>query len=133
MLSEGFFVGPRIHADVRHLERVARKHVNDAVAVFVEGVRNPKRTTAVTFSRKEEGVARLANDGEKSVSVGDDAFFQGFIEDRYVWKLKSFFGDNYARELKKGFVVLLRLQKRAAQNDTKKEDQLFHTLNLRIT
>ena len=133
MLREGFFVGPRINPNVGHGEGVAGEHMYDAVAVFVEGVRNPKRTTAVAFSRKKEGVARLANDGEKSVAVGDDAFFQGFIKDRYIWKFKSFFGDDYARELNKGFVVLLRPQKRATQNDTKKEEELFHTLNLRIT
>jgi hypothetical protein len=28
---------------------------------------------------------------------------------------------------------LLRPQKRATKNDTKKEEELFHTLNLRIT
>ena len=133
MLCEGFFVGPRVNPDVGHGEGVAGEHMDDAVAVFVKGVRNPKRTAAVAFSRKEEGVARLANNWEKSVAVGDDAFFQGFIENRYVGKLKSFFGDNYARELNKGFVVLLRPQKRATQNDTKKEEELFHTLNLRIT
>ncbi len=82
--------------------------MNDAVAVFVEGVRNPKRTAAVAFSRKVEGVARLANNGEKSVAVGDDAIFKGFVVDRNVGEFKSFFGDNYSRELNKGFVVLLR-------------------------
>ena len=69
MLGKGFFVGPRINPNFWHGEGVTGEHVNDAVAVVVERVWNPKWAGAVAFSGKVEGVARLADDREETVTV----------------------------------------------------------------
>lgn len=96
MLGKRFFIWPWINADIGHFEGVSGEHVNDTVAVVVEGVWNPEGAAAITFSGKIKGVSGVANDGEKAIAIGNHAFFECFVVNSSIREFEGFFGYNYS-------------------------------------
>ena len=73
--------------------------MNNAVAIFIEWIGNYKWAGGVALSRKQNGVTRIAYNGEKTIAIWNQAFVQCFVVDGSVGELESLLRDNYSREL----------------------------------